>query len=775
MSGGTALAALPHYSDIVDLVTDDPFLVDIIAPIESEALGEAVAAGERAGAAAALSVFDEVVQRQANLADLLDRAEARSNLGLGDAAVLSRSTKEQAQKGESDEVALTPLRGKDLLTALLGAISVNALGNATRAVEEWLARTTTIDMPRAAIASAKIPLTAFVVTGFAAIGDGGGGATYVRGSSTGPMAIRDAAGTWWNLATNVPRLNVRWFGATGDGATDDSAAIKAALGSNRTVVCPTPGNYLIAQPVGGGGISDMTFVIQAGATLTKASTLANKMFQFDNANRIRFTSEGGYGKIDVSQAPNSGAGQANDALYFAGASGSHDIEVDHIYFDGGPDHLTAGGDSFVFIAGNNPRVHHNKFRAAKDLAIYLTGLGSGDVSVGNGDVYANIFINCGGCGSAKRLFQGCDWHDNLVFGGLHGFFSGEADVSNMPGVRNRYRNNYFEGLSGNAIISRMSFGDIISGNVGRNHAGGEFISIQGSVGWKSLNNRLTIDPAVFVSPSTQCGMRVQNRTFNGTTYQSTGGSAVGDTYEGVYRPIREMDALQDGNTYENITRTGHTVDITLAGPNSIQRTTSIITGGAVTRIAPGTGQLTIAAGTGGGTPLIFEAGGVEQLRASGGTVSVGKADVGFVNPGHNLQADGTARHIGSGRTPLQVGRTTSDGDVALFYRDATPILQFFLSATGGPAIIARQTDHHLTLSATGLGRAVLTSPLRHKSYTVATLPTTGLSAGDEAYCSNARVLGANGVQEAAGSGTGGLVSYGPNGWRVAGTNLVAAA
>lgn len=66
MTSGTALAALPHYTDIVSLNTDDPFFVDIVAPIESETMDAAVAAA----GAAAIQAISQAIQ------DLIGRAPA---------------------------------------------------------------------------------------------------------------------------------------------------------------------------------------------------------------------------------------------------------------------------------------------------------------------------------------------------------------------------------------------------------------------------------------------------------------------------------------------------------------------------------------------------------------------------------------------------------------------------------------------------------------------------------------------------------------------------
>jgi len=59
--------------------------------------------------------------------------------------------------------------------------------------------------------------------------------------------------------------------------------------------------------------------------------------------------------------------------------------------------------------------------------------------------------------------------------------------------------------------------------------------------------------------------------------------------------------------------------------------------------------------------------------------------------------------------------------------------------------------------------------------TVAALPASGLQEGTLAYASDARVFNGAGVREAAGSGSGGLVCWSGSAWRVAGTNVTAAA
>lgn len=129
---------------------------------------------------------------------------------------------------------------------------------------------------RASLATTKYPssVNAVVTSGFATAGDRGAGCVYVRGASTGPNAIRDGLGAWWNQPYGAP-VRPECFGAVVDGTTDDSSAMQAAVsaatafGPGATVLLPNGTSRFCNINIG----SNVTISGQGrNASLVKAST-----------------------------------------------------------------------------------------------------------------------------------------------------------------------------------------------------------------------------------------------------------------------------------------------------------------------------------------------------------------------------------------------------------------------------------------------------------------------------------------------------------------------
>lgn len=98
---------------------------------------------------------------------------------------------------------------------------------------------------------------ALVIGYYSVVGAGGGGVYWYDSADTttadnGGTVIVAADGGRWKLASSAGRtLSVRWFGAKGDGVTDDTAAIEAAAnaaGYGGSVAFPK-GTYLVTSTV----------------------------------------------------------------------------------------------------------------------------------------------------------------------------------------------------------------------------------------------------------------------------------------------------------------------------------------------------------------------------------------------------------------------------------------------------------------------------------------------------------------------------------------------
>lgn len=98
----------------------------------------------------------------------------------------------------------------------------------------------------------------YEVLGYATAGDGGGGTFYWDASSTetangGTIFEKDGGGTgrWKRNDISSETLNVKWFGAKGDGVTDDTTALAAcqtyARANDYAVYWPEEKTYLFTQ------------------------------------------------------------------------------------------------------------------------------------------------------------------------------------------------------------------------------------------------------------------------------------------------------------------------------------------------------------------------------------------------------------------------------------------------------------------------------------------------------------------------------------------------
>lgn len=119
------------------------------------------------------------------------------------------------------------------------------------------------------------------------------GAHWVQGTSAGAMAIQDASGQWWQLDLSKGYAHASWFGAMGDGITDDAPALNTATtamannGLGGGIVDLTGGRYLV---------DSADLVVHQGVTLRGP---------YDNFGEMGSGPNGNYGIVTSSIVLNS--------------------------------------------------------------------------------------------------------------------------------------------------------------------------------------------------------------------------------------------------------------------------------------------------------------------------------------------------------------------------------------------------------------------------------------------------------------------------------------
>jgi len=243
-----------------------------------------------------------------------------------------------------------------------------------------------------------------LLQGYYAPGDGGGGTFYYDVSSTltanGGTVIACGKGGNFVRSADVSYLNVKWFGAKGDGIADDTKAIQAAIDS-----LPSGGGT-VYLPAGTFNISS-TIRIGNGNAGTQKSTVTG----------IKLIGEGGGFAHDMRASTCLIATKPMDSMvYLAGRIS--DCEIGGIYFGGNNQAKTClylhafSGCYFhnlmvigftdigvKVMAGTKPTGNYNIYNRFESIGVFCLYdettaiLLDGDYSVSN-DTWLTVFTDC---------------------------------------------------------------------------------------------------------------------------------------------------------------------------------------------------------------------------------------------------------------------------------------------------------------------------------------------------------------------------------------------
>lgn len=185
------------------------------------------------------------------------------------------------------------------------------------------------NITRSQIPNTTITAETFEVKGFSTAGDLGIGATYTSVAATAgsPMAIQDAKGTWFRLVPGEV-INAGWFGAKGDGITNDTAAIQAALN-----FCFPPNVFANAKlyfPAGTYNVTGLTATNWYGGAIQGAGRLATQIVNNVSGSNVLTTNGCQYMNFSDLGFSATGAGICID-LDWNGAGGTTALQSNNFY------------------------------------------------------------------------------------------------------------------------------------------------------------------------------------------------------------------------------------------------------------------------------------------------------------------------------------------------------------------------------------------------------------------------------------------------------------
>ena len=346
------------------------------------------------------------------------------------------------------------------------------------------------------------------------------------------MPLTTAKGSVWNSAENNLAVNVKDFGAVGDGVTDDTAAIQAALDSASGDLYLPEGAYLISTTladdldvsISGGTLKTATqeqIILQVGSGATYINNLSIRDVTFENTGS-GITNN--YAPADIRLGNNCVIDNATFNGTYLGA---------RIGYDGGANYSSLC------------KVVNSYFDNVTEMAI--------ENIYANRNLISGNIINAPALGTGKWALRltgntatGVVCTDNIINSNGRGI-SVQADVDN-----NVVSNNYIENAQRGIELLAGASGNNAVGNVTYNCEYGA--QLTGALG-NNVNINATATTALGISVDGNSKYNNISGVINGTTGNDGLRVVSGSDYNNFNIVIK--DAQQDGADIQSNGNTGY--------------------------------------------------------------------------------------------------------------------------------------------------------------------------------------------------------------------------
>lgn len=371
------------------------------------------------------------------------------------------------------------------------------------------------------------------------------------------------------------QVDVKAFGATGDGVTDDTAAFTAFLTELQTGkdgFIPS-GTYLIKSPIDLTVTGDISITCVGTAVIKGHADIgANPILDFSGPAAETYVFRWSGGVIDNSAVPYSAAAQSGTCLAL---TRFYRVIIEGCSFLGDTDYTTAltnlhGDSGITAVDCRYVSITNNYFFAQPDLGIYGSGNSNAAASDDGGQyaIVGNHFAYCKSGISLKRQLGDVTISSNTFYRCEQGVLplpTTDMSGTDRTGGPCSIIGNTFKFIAKTSIELRQGWGSTIVGNEiedwgytlsDTQSTLGCAIRILGASSNVVSSNVCRLKEWSNINSHHQ-GLNINDETYDSTLYTPEDNLAIGNLFDGVEKGIVEVSGSGantfSGNKYVSVT------------------------------------------------------------------------------------------------------------------------------------------------------------------------------------------------------------------------------